>query len=170
MLETILPYGSLKLSVSGGGVIVIVVVAAAAAVVVIVVAGFLTPFLCKFDIADKLKNVALFTGLQEHSKQSNLTPTFPYSFCYTEENSEIILEVMNEKNACISNVDWIKGHLFPKIIKWAETAGTEDKSNSLVTSSLNLVNIVKYNRLYQELKKKYGLQMVQVKQICIYSY
>jgi len=155
VLETF-AHGSLKLSV---------------VVIIVVVVGLLTPFLCKFDdIADKLKNVALFTGLQEHSKQSNLTPNFPYSFCYVEENSEIILAVMNEKNACISNVDWIKGHLFPKIIKWAETAGTEDKSSRLVTSSLNLVNIVKYNKLYQQLKKKYGPQMVQVKQMRIYSY
>lgn len=151
MLERIPPPVSLKLSV------------------VVVIVGFLTPFLCKFDdIADKLKNVALFTGLQEQGKQPNLTPNFPYSFCYVEENSEIVLAVMNEKSACISSVDWIRGQLFPKVVKWAETAGTEDKSNRFVTSSLNLVNIVKYNKLYQQLKKKYGLQMVQVKQICFY--
>lgn len=113
-------------------------------------------------IIDKLKNVALFTGLQEHGEKPNLTPNFPYSFCYLEEKSEIILAVKNEKSACISNVDWIKGQLFPKIIKWAETADIEGESNRLVTTSLNLVNMVKYNELYQHLKKKYGLQMIQI--------
>jgi hypothetical protein len=91
-----------------------------------------------------------------------------YSFCYDEEKSEIVLVVNNDNRASISSVDWIKKQLFPKIIKWAETAVTEDRSNRLVTSSLNLVNIAKYNKLYQQLKKKYGLQMVQVK-LCLFT-
>lgn len=148
-MEIVFPYACLKLSL-------------------IFVVALLT-FLCKFDdVLDKLKKVALFTGLQKHRKQPNLTPSFPYSFCYLEEKSEIILTVKNENSLCISNVDWIKGQLFPKIIKWAETADIEDESNRLVTTSLNLVNIVKYNKLYQQLKKKYGHQMVQVKQIYMY--
>jgi hypothetical protein len=119
-------------------------------------------------IADKLRNVALFTGLQEDCEQTYLTPNFSYSFCYNEEKSEIVLVVNNENRASISSVDWIKKQLFPKIIKWAETAVIDGRSNRLVTSSLNLVNIAKYNKLYQQLKKKYGLQMVQVKHMLIY--
>jgi hypothetical protein len=168
MLEIIFPRGSLKLSVVvvvGVVVVLILVILLLLLLLIVVVVVLLTSLLCKF--ADKLKNVALFTGLQEHGEKPNLTPNFPYSFCYLEEKSEIILAVKNEKSACISNVDWIKGQLFPKIIKWAETADIEGESNRLVTTSLNLVNMVKYNELYQHLKKKYGLQMIQVKQIHI---
>jgi hypothetical protein len=112
--------------------------------------------------------VALFVGLQEDCEQPCLTPNFTYSFCYKEEKTEIVLVISNESRACISSVDWVKDHLFPKIIKWAETAVIEDRSNRLVTSSLNLVNIAKYNKLYQQLKKKYGSQMVQVKHMFVF--
>jgi hypothetical protein len=119
---------------------------------------------CEFyAVADKLQNVALFIGLQEDCEQPNLTPNFPYSFCYQEESKEIVLDIQTQNSACISSADWIKGHLFPKMIKWAETADIKNESSGLVTSSLALVNVAKYSKLYQELKKKYGLQMVQVK-------
>jgi hypothetical protein len=112
--------------------------------------------------------VALFTGLREDCEQSSLTPNFPYSFCYQEEKREIVLDIRNDSNAHISCVDWIKEHLFPKLIKWAETADIENESSHLVTSSLNLVDIVEYNELYQQLKKKYGLQIIQVRKLFIY--
>jgi hypothetical protein len=114
--------------------------------------------------------VALFTGLQEDCEEPYLTPNFTYSFWYSEEKSEIVLLISNDNRASISSVDWIKNQLFPKIIKWAETAVIEDRSNRLITSSLNLVNIAKYNKLYQQLKKKYGLQMVQVRYMLFTRY
>lgn len=112
--------------------------------------------------------MAHFIGLQEDCEQPNLTLSFPYSFCYHEEKKEIVLAIKTENSVCISSVDWIKGHLFPKMIKWAETADVKNESSGLVTSSLTLVNVAKYSKLYQELKKKYGLQMVQVKQ-CLFT-
>jgi hypothetical protein len=124
---------------------------------------------CEFyAVADKLQNVAHFIGLQEDCEQPNLTLSFPYSFYYQEEKKEIVLAIKTENNVCVSSVEWMKGHLFPKMIKWAETADIKNENNGLVTSSLTLVNVAKYSKLYQKLKRKYGLQMVQVKQyLCV---
>ncbi|KDR16845.1 putative tRNA (uracil-O(2)-)-methyltransferase [Zootermopsis nevadensis] len=86
----------------------------------------------------------------------------PLKLVYLKHKKEIVLAIKTENSSCISSVDWIKAYLFPKIIKWAETADVKNESSGLVTSSITLVNIAKYSKMYQELKKKYALQMVQI--------
>ncbi|XP_069668963.1 probable tRNA (uracil-O(2)-)-methyltransferase [Periplaneta americana] len=112
-------------------------------------------------ILDKHKNEATFIALQQACEEPNLSPHFPYSFCYEEEKRNITLKIGNDIKS--ASVTWLKEQLFPKIIKWADTAETGEKENTgLVSASLNLVPIDKYCQMYQHLKKKYGAEMVKI--------
>lgn len=58
---------------------------------------------------------------------------------------------------------WIKHCLLSKFVKWCDQELVED-SPGIVSNvqSLSLVDIEEYNDLYNELKTKYGLEMVKV--------
>ena len=52
---------------------------------------------------------------------------------------------------------WLQYVLLRKIASWSGAS----KLNTAVTS-LRLIQVERYNQLYQELKKKYGIPMVKV--------
>lgn len=113
-------------------------------------------------LVDKLQNETLFVGLKDGPSEPVLIPCFPYSFCYLEDKREIHLKYRIEDKIESSSKAWLKEQLFPKFIKWAESTKTNNDDSGLVTSSLSLINIIKYNQLYQQLKKKYGPEMVKI--------
>lgn len=87
-------------------------------------------------------------------KQS-LGPNTAYKIQHREYVSTCI-------NACKSNddnCDWLKSKFFPRLMKWMDS---EDDSASPRINSLGLVSVEKYTLLYNQLKKKYGIGMVNV--------
>ncbi|KAJ9580868.1 hypothetical protein L9F63_023956 [Diploptera punctata] len=114
-----------------------------------------------FHAPDKLQNEVLFVGLKDEAEGPTLIPCFPYSFSYVEGKTEIHLKYRTDNEFESASKDWLKLQLFPKIIKWAESAVMSSEDSGLV-KSLGLVDIVKYNQLYQHLKKKYGPEMVKI--------
>lgn len=58
---------------------------------------------------------------------------------------------------------WLRTKLFPRLIKWIVLE--HNPSSALPEASLNLVDLNEYNEKYQELKKKYGPQMVEVRNL-----
>lgn len=64
------------------------------------------------------------------------------------------------------NHQWLMHCLLPKFIKWwksflAETC-SGDTTEVTKIESLSLINIEEYNQLYNDLKDKYGIDMVKV--------
>lgn len=60
---------------------------------------------------------------------------------------------------------WMKHCLLPKLVKWCDQEALADDSSGMISNvpSLSLVDIEEYNDLYNELKVKYGLEMVKVR-------
>lgn len=56
-------------------------------------------------------------------------------------------------------LSWLKVHFFSKLLKWIEN---EAPKNSLITGSLKLISSEKYTDLYNELKLKYGVEMIKI--------
>lgn len=57
-----------------------------------------------------------------------------------------------------SNLGWLKEHMLPKLLKWIEN----EKPSSFLSGSLKLVPPERYALRYEELKKKYGPEMVAI--------
>lgn len=58
---------------------------------------------------------------------------------------------------------WIKYCLLPKLVRWCDHELGEDSQGTVSSvQSLSLVDVEEYNDLYNELKIKYGLEMVKV--------
>jgi hypothetical protein len=101
-------------------------------------------------------------GLKDEINGPSVVPCFPYVFSYLGEKREIHLNIIIEDEVESASKNWLKQTLFPKFIRWAETAKISHEDGSSTTSSLSLVDIVEYNQLYQKLKKKYGPEMLKV--------
>jgi hypothetical protein len=56
---------------------------------------------------------------------------------------------------------WLRKKLFPRLVKWIVL--DHSPSSEIPDASLCLVELNEYNEKYQELKKKYGPEMVKVK-------
>jgi tRNASer (uridine44-2'-O)-methyltransferase len=54
------------------------------------------------------------------------------------------------------SIKWMKDQLLPKLKKWAENPEKQSKG------SLRLISLERYTLLYQELKEKYGHDLVKV--------
>lgn len=81
---------------------------------------------------------------------------YPYRICY--ENNQIIISV-EKKYENNFNFDWIKKQLFPRLIKWMNDS---EMKNSFINGSLNLVSNNRYATLYNQLKEKYGAEIVKI--------
>lgn len=77
-----------------------------------------------------------------------------YKICY--KNFNVAIEVENTSSRKTN--EWLKNHLFIKILKWLEN---ESKQNVFTSRSLNLIEIEKYQILYSKLKNKYGKSLIQ---------
>lgn len=70
--------------------------------------------------------------------------------------------LVNSKGVSNSpNEQWLQYCLLPKFTKWW-TSFADDTESSERIESLSLINIEEYNQLYNELKDKYGIDMVKV--------
>lgn len=57
-----------------------------------------------------------------------------------------------------SSVDWLRHHLYPRLVNWMRN-GEHVKSTP---TSLTLVSVERYAKLYESLKRKYGTEMVKI--------
>lgn len=86
---------------------------------------------------------------------------FSYKLMLTNDNSISIETIGDELDK--RAFTWMKHCLLPKLVKWCDQECVDD-SQGIVSNvpSLSLVDIEEYNDLYNELKIKYGLEMVKV--------
>jgi tRNASer (uridine44-2'-O)-methyltransferase len=84
--------------------------------------------------------------------------TYPYQIKYEDNCISIFVQHLNEwkDNA---NLQWLKHKFFYKFLKWVEN---EEKKNSLVNGSLKHIVSEQYTNLYNNLKIKYGMEMVKI--------
>lgn len=63
-----------------------------------------------------------------------------------------------------NNSSWLEKCFHPRFVKWCLSFVDDDdeQNGSARTESLALVDLEEYNQLYNELKEKYGLDMVKV--------
>lgn len=81
--------------------------------------------------------------------------------------AEMNIKVPNEDNENFSRqLTWLTGVFMPKISKWLISVEQDDndrqKSAFSTLESLSLINLTEYNQLYNDLKVKYGENMVKV--------
>lgn len=90
---------------------------------------------------------------------------FSYKVMLTSDNLISIEVIGDELDKKVYT--WIKHCLLPKLVKWCDQELGEECQGSVSNSvqSLSLVDIEEYNDLYNELKMKYGLEMVKVIQL-----
>lgn len=83
-------------------------------------------------------------------------------------HADMILTVANEANENTTRqIAWITSIFMPKISKWLISMGqadNDDRQKSVFDTldSLSLINLTEYNQLYNDLKVKYGENMVKV--------
>ncbi|KAG4076749.1 hypothetical protein HA402_002036 [Bradysia odoriphaga] len=88
----------------------------------------------------------------------------PFSFKVSLTSDNLIsVEVIGDDESDKKVFVWIKHCLLPKLVKWCDQEESEN-GQGIVSNvpSLSLVNIEEYNDLYNELKTKYGLEMVKI--------
>lgn len=83
------------------------------------------------------------------------------------EKCELIIKASNDATEHFTRQsNWIKNIFFPKILKWITSMDDhyEQRQKSAIDSveSHSLINLAEYNQLYNDLKVKYGENMVKV--------
>lgn len=99
-----------------------------------------------------------FYDVTPSSQEQKLCPHFSYTIQLN--NSHILLTATTDENS--KSFKWLSNTLLPQLIKW----GTESKSHStksnMCNESLSLVSQTKYYEKYNDLKVKYGKEMVKI--------
>ncbi|XP_014211766.1 probable tRNA (uracil-O(2)-)-methyltransferase [Copidosoma floridanum] len=113
--------------------------------------------ICLIDVESGAVSYAHHNYSNAEEKKS-LGFTHPYQIKYESNNVSIGVKNFNQWNES-ENLLWLKTFLFPKLFKWIEN---EDPNKSLVCGSLKLVSSEKYTNLYNNLKRKYGTEMVKI--------
>lgn len=92
-----------------------------------------------------------------------LLPKFPYRL---NHGGSVSLEVLTDQDECDPSLVWLKKQLLPQLHKWIFSHHDKDESEAsdtcLPKASHTLISTEKYAHLYQDLKNKYGQQMVKV--------
>lgn len=124
--------------------------------------------MCSLSILDSAHNQVAFLNLL-HNQTTGFIKRFIIQLNGNEdENAEMIATVPNEANENESRqITWISRIFMPKIAKWLTSIDQDDnerkKSSFDSLESLSLMNLTEYNQLYNDLKVKYGENMVKVR-------
>lgn len=98
--------------------------------------------------------------VDEANKKQSLSMKWPYRIEHDAKSRTVSLHVYGEEDFSEnSSVKWLKEQFFPRFLKWANA---ENLVGGLISGSLNLIPVEKYAILYNELKIKYGAEMVKV--------
>lgn len=82
-----------------------------------------------------------------------------------DSDGQCVCKTINPKNLIFSEIErWQKYVFLPKFLKWCRYQNSTDSKNTKIEhiKSLNLIDIVGYNELYKNLKKKYSQQVLKV--------
>ncbi|KAJ8917568.1 hypothetical protein NQ315_000051 [Exocentrus adspersus] len=105
-------------------------------------------------VLDKNKNCSIFYAIKENDTHL-LAPPFPYDIELTSL-SNLRINLQNFEDADTAHAEWIADKLFPKLLKWAES---DLELNTL--SSLSVISVDDYCFTYNDLKSKYGENLVK---------
>lgn len=93
---------------------------------------------------------------------------FSYKVMLTSDNLISIEAIGDELDKKVFT--WMKHCLLPKLVRWCDHELGEGSQGTVSSvQSLSLVDIEEYNDLYNELKVKYGLEMVKVSEFALNS-
>lgn len=91
----------------------------------------------------------------------------PFSVQYLENCNKFIVQSNADDVNSAANVPWLNTGFQPKFQKWFqnfidETSDSKDSPAPEKLESISLIDLEEYSKLYNELKNKYGLDMVKV--------
>ncbi|KAF7994425.1 hypothetical protein HCN44_003897 [Aphidius gifuensis] len=110
----------------------------------------------EFSILNREDNSLICIGKKINFFKQRLGLHLAYKIIYNAKNVSIHVDHLND--LVDIGAEWLKDKLFPRLIKWIEF---DPKHDSFVDGSLNLVSPEIYADLYNNLKKKYGKELVE---------
>ncbi|XP_037869187.1 probable tRNA (uracil-O(2)-)-methyltransferase isoform X2 [Bombyx mori] len=110
-------------------------------------------------IINKLESYIIFYNVTPSEVIQNTTPSFTYGIHV--ENDMIVLNAhCDDENS--KSYMWLKNKLLPQFIKWTTETESNNGKKKICTASLTLVSSSKYFEKYNELKLKYGKDLVKI--------
>ncbi|XP_050345499.1 probable tRNA (uracil-O(2)-)-methyltransferase isoform X2 [Nymphalis io] len=88
--------------------------------------------------------------------EQNLCPTFSYSFSL--QDGDVILNTFSDN--ITKSHQWLKNTVLPQVLKWCDEMSS--KQVQICNESLALVPIEEYYIKYNDLKLRYGKEMVKI--------
>lgn len=107
------------------------------------------------------KNLASVTSFHKPIilDKLSLGPNIVYRIQHREYVSMCIKVCKSDDGNYNRSCDWLKSKFFPRLMKWMDS---KNDSAGPRISSLSLISVEKYTLLYNQLKEKYGVKMVNV--------
>ncbi|XP_015591327.1 probable tRNA (uracil-O(2)-)-methyltransferase isoform X1 [Cephus cinctus] len=113
----------------------------------------------ELTILDKAAHSITYLHEIIYAEKHTLGLKWPYRIQF-EDIGYISININNSENVeNEQSIKWLKEQLFTRLIKWMMSTLP---CNSVRVISLNLISSEKYMTLYNNLKKKYGTQMVKI--------
>nr|XP_021184983.2 probable tRNA (uracil-O(2)-)-methyltransferase [Helicoverpa armigera] len=107
----------------------------------------------------KPKSTVTFYNVTPISLEQKICPDF--SYCIFLSNNQITLRAKSDETS--KSYKWLANTLLPQLIKWGTNPiNDEAKTNVICSESLSLVSQTKYYEKYNDLKIKYGKEMVKI--------
>ncbi|XP_047021469.1 probable tRNA (uracil-O(2)-)-methyltransferase [Helicoverpa zea] len=107
----------------------------------------------------KEKSTVTFYNVTPLSLEQKICPDF--SYCIFLSNNQITLRAKSDETS--KSYKWLANTLLPQLIKWGTNPiNDEAKTNVICSESLSLVSQTKYYEKYNDLKIKYGKEMVKI--------
>ncbi|XP_021184983.3 probable tRNA (uracil-O(2)-)-methyltransferase [Helicoverpa armigera] len=107
----------------------------------------------------KEKCTVTFYNVTPQSLEQKICPDF--SYCIFLSNNQITLRAKSDESS--KSYKWLANTLLPQLIKWGTNPiNDEAKTNVICSESLSLVSQTKYYEKYNDLKIKYGKEMVKI--------
>ncbi|PZC81686.1 hypothetical protein B5X24_HaOG212130 [Helicoverpa armigera] len=107
----------------------------------------------------KEKCTVTFYNVTPLSLEQKICPDF--SYCIFFSDNQITLRAKSDETS--KSYKWLGNTLLPQLIKWGTNPiNDEAKTNVICSESLSLVSQTKYYEKYNDLKIKYGKEMVKI--------
>ncbi|KAH9635322.1 hypothetical protein HF086_017888 [Spodoptera exigua] len=105
----------------------------------------------------KDKSSITFYDVTPLNQEQKLCPDFSYTIQLN--TNYILLTAISDENS--KSFKWLSNTLLPQLIKWGTESESSTKSN-MCNESLSLVSQTEYYEKYNDLKVKYGKEMVKI--------
>ncbi|XP_063821966.1 probable tRNA (uracil-O(2)-)-methyltransferase [Ostrinia nubilalis] len=108
-------------------------------------------------LMEKGKELVTFYDITPEGYNQNLCPDFIYSLAL--ENGILSLKTNLDNVSNSKSYQWLVKQVLPQFVKWGEE---ENVKKHMCTESLSLISTDDYYKKYNELKLKYGKEMVEI--------